>query len=139
MARGRSRDRISQLPADILDHILGFLPIQDAAKTAVLSSIWRDVWFSLTQLNFDHGFFCYIYKKHRHANKYAKKSAVSLYVINKILLLHKGTIRKFVLSFYKVGVVIVREKHYRKKDTAGIMQELLDLPFASTKTKIIIV
>nr|GMD39445.1 F-box/FBD/LRR-repeat protein At1g13570-like [Ipomoea batatas] len=36
-------------------------------------------------------------------------------------------------------VVIVREKHYRKKDSTGVMQELLDLPFASTKMKIIIV
>ncbi|XP_019150042.1 PREDICTED: F-box/FBD/LRR-repeat protein At1g13570-like [Ipomoea nil] len=110
MARGR--DRISQLPADILDHILGFLPIKDAAKTAVLSSIWRDVWLSLTQLNFDHEFFCYMYKKHRHAIKYAKKSAVSLYVINKVLLLHNGTIRKFVLSFYNVGIRAIRSRSY---------------------------
>ncbi|XP_031121011.1 F-box/FBD/LRR-repeat protein At1g13570-like [Ipomoea triloba] len=106
------RDRISQFPADILDHILGFLPIQDAAKTAVLSSIWRDVWLSLTQLNFDHKFFLYINNKHRRASKYVKKSAASLYVINKVLLLHKGTIRKFVLCFYNVGILAIRSRSY---------------------------
>nr|GMD23807.1 F-box/FBD/LRR-repeat protein At1g13570-like isoform X1 [Ipomoea batatas] len=36
-------------------------------------------------------------------------------------------------------VVIVRDKYHCKKDYTGIMQELLDLPVASTKTKIIIV
>lgn len=112
MARRRSRDRISQLPADILDHILGFVPIQDAAKTAVLSSIWRDVWHSLTQLNFDRGFFCYINNKHHHTSKYVRKSAASLYVINKVLLLHNGTIRKFVLNFYNGGILAIRSRSY---------------------------
>ncbi|XP_019150041.1 PREDICTED: F-box/FBD/LRR-repeat protein At1g13570-like [Ipomoea nil] len=110
MAPGR--DRISQLPADILDHILGFLPIEDAAKTVVLSSIWRDVWLSLTQLNFDRRFFRYINNKHRRASNYVKKSAASLYVINKVLRLHKGTIRKFVLCFYNVGKLAIRYRSY---------------------------
>ncbi|XP_031120895.1 F-box/LRR-repeat protein At3g03360-like [Ipomoea triloba] len=40
--RQRLRDRISELPADIVDMILGFLPIEQAARMA-----W-DVWMSAT-------------------------------------------------------------------------------------------
>lgn len=57
MAPGR--DTISQFPVDILDHILGLLPIKNAARAAVLSSVWRGGWSSLTQLNFDDHFFCH--------------------------------------------------------------------------------
>ncbi|CAH9113380.1 unnamed protein product [Cuscuta europaea] len=37
-----AKDRISGLPGDIFDHILGFLPIRDAARTSALSAVWRD-------------------------------------------------------------------------------------------------
>nr|GMD24064.1 F-box/FBD/LRR-repeat protein At1g13570-like [Ipomoea batatas] len=56
------------------------------------------------------------------------------------LQIEKLFIKELLASFSTLEkVVIVREKHYRKKDSTGIMQELLDLPFASTKMKIIIV
>ncbi|KAM7501255.1 hypothetical protein LguiB_000159 [Lonicera macranthoides] len=48
-----SRDRISQLPEPILQHILFFLPAQDAACTCILSKSWRGVWASLPVVNFD--------------------------------------------------------------------------------------
>ncbi|XP_031123195.1 uncharacterized protein LOC116025941 [Ipomoea triloba] len=48
-------------------------------------------------------------------------------------------IKKLLASFSTLEmVVIVRDKNYCKKYTTGIMQELLDLHVASTKTKIII-
>lgn len=90
---------------------MGFLPIKEAAKTAVLSTIWRDVWYSLTQLKFDDNFFQYIAKKYRRSNKYVKKSA-SLYVINKVLLQYKGTIRKFVLNFPSVGILTIKSRSF---------------------------
>ncbi|XP_019161842.1 PREDICTED: F-box/FBD/LRR-repeat protein At1g13570-like [Ipomoea nil] len=101
------RDRISKLPIEILDIILGFLPIKDAAKTAVLSSIWRDVWSNLTQLNFDRHFFTYMIDKHRPA-----KSAAGLYVINKVLHQHNGIIQKFVLDFVDIGILTIKSRSY---------------------------
>ncbi|VFQ95332.1 unnamed protein product [Cuscuta campestris] len=106
-----ARDRISQLPIEILDHIMGLLPVQQAAKTAVLSKVWRDVWFSLTRLCFDHDFFSYFHKKYRRASKYVKKSSC-LYVINKVLLQHKGRIRKFVFLYGNAGKLTVRSRSF---------------------------
>ncbi|VFR03507.1 unnamed protein product [Cuscuta campestris] len=78
-------DQIRQLPVEILDHIMGLLPIQQAAKTAVLSKVWRDVWSSLTHLCFDDNFFGYFQIKHQKEGKYFKLSSC-LYAINKVLL-----------------------------------------------------
>ncbi|XP_031127801.1 F-box/LRR-repeat protein At3g59200-like [Ipomoea triloba] len=109
------RDRISKLPVEILDHILGFLPLNDVAKTVVLSSIWRDVWFNLTQINFDDHFFSYLGKKHaKDSGKHVKKSATDLflYVIDKVLCKHNGTIQKFVLNFYHFGIHTIKSWSY---------------------------
>ncbi|KAJ4706771.1 F-box protein [Melia azedarach] len=46
-------DRISCLPNPILSHILSFLPTKDAVATSILSSRWKLVWTSLTNLCFD--------------------------------------------------------------------------------------
>ncbi|RAL37559.1 hypothetical protein DM860_000253 [Cuscuta australis] len=88
-------DRISQLPVEILDHIMGLLPVEQAAKTAVLSRVWRDVWFSLSRLCFDDNFFRIFPKKCPRGIKCVTIYSC-LYVINNILLHHKGSIRKFV-------------------------------------------
>ncbi|XP_019194860.1 PREDICTED: F-box/FBD/LRR-repeat protein At1g13570-like [Ipomoea nil] len=90
------RDRIRQLPIEILDNILGFLPIVEAARTAVLSTIWRDCWSSLTQLNFDDKFFAYVGEKY--SGSY-NRTSTCMYVINKVLMRHHGPIRKFALVF----------------------------------------
>ncbi|KAM7480528.1 hypothetical protein LguiA_028741 [Lonicera macranthoides] len=50
---GESRDRISQLPEPILQHILFFLSAGDAACACILSKTWRRVCALLPVLNFD--------------------------------------------------------------------------------------
>ncbi|CAH9119674.1 unnamed protein product [Cuscuta europaea] len=105
------RDRISQLPEEILDHILGLLRIQQAAKIAVLSTVWRDLWTTLSQLRFDYQFFAYFDKKYRQDSKYVRKSS-GLYVITKILLQHKGTIRKCVIHLSHAGVLTLRSRSF---------------------------
>ncbi|XP_019149858.1 PREDICTED: F-box/LRR-repeat protein At3g26922-like [Ipomoea nil] len=86
------KDRISELPVDMLDNIMGFLPIAEAARIAVLSRIWRDTWFNLTRLNFDCHFFDYMIKKY--SNDCA---TASFHIIYKVLLQNNGSILKFVV------------------------------------------
>lgn len=106
-----ARDRISQLPSEILDHIMGLLPIQEAAKTAVLSRVWTDVWSNLSQLCFDIHFFNYCEKKHWRASKYHRISAC-FYVVNKVLLQHKGSIWKFIFLLSHVGKQTVKSRSF---------------------------
>ncbi|VFQ95309.1 unnamed protein product [Cuscuta campestris] len=103
-----ARDRISQLPAEILDHIMGLLPIRQAAKVAVLSKVWRDVWSSLTLLCFDHGFFHVAGKKSSKEARKDKNKRSRFHVITQILLQHKGSIRKFVCFHALAMTEIVR-------------------------------
>ncbi|KAK1263863.1 putative FBD-associated F-box protein [Acorus gramineus] len=46
-------NRITALPDDILHSIVSLLPIRDATRTAVLSSRWRYLAKSLSNLNFE--------------------------------------------------------------------------------------
>ncbi|CAL1392425.1 unnamed protein product [Linum trigynum] len=45
-----SGDRITDLPADVIQRILVFLPIKDAAKTSILSRKWRHQWRGIKEL-----------------------------------------------------------------------------------------
>lgn len=113
------RDIITGLPAEIHDKILVLLPIQEAARMAVLSTFWRDMWLSLTHLNFNDDFFCYMYTKCIW-NKTSKKRtrtddigiSAGLYVINKVLMQHKGPIRKFVFHCPYEQTKAVRSRSY---------------------------
>uniref|UniRef100_A0A0E0IZG7 F-box domain-containing protein n=1 Tax=Oryza nivara TaxID=4536 RepID=A0A0E0IZG7_ORYNI len=40
-------DRISDLPEDVLHHVLSLLPSRDAVRTCVLAQRWRDLWRSV--------------------------------------------------------------------------------------------
>ncbi|XP_058785197.1 F-box/FBD/LRR-repeat protein At3g52680-like [Vicia villosa] len=49
------QDRLSELPDSILSHILSFLPTKLAARTSILSKIWKSIWLSVTTLDFTIG------------------------------------------------------------------------------------
>ncbi|KAM3357956.1 hypothetical protein P3S68_020887 [Capsicum galapagoense] len=55
---GEGEDRISELPANVIDRILELLPVKDAAKTSILSKNWRYNWAMLSNLQLDEAF-CY--------------------------------------------------------------------------------
>ncbi|VFR03514.1 unnamed protein product [Cuscuta campestris] len=116
------RDRFSELPAHILDKILRLLSILQAARMAVLSTLWRDSWFSLSELVFNEYFFSHIRNKYvlYYANSgirdkkviYDNESidilvSVSLYVITRVLMHHRGPIRNFsfIFSGYEAGAL----------------------------------
>uniref|UniRef100_K4BW72 F-box domain-containing protein n=1 Tax=Solanum lycopersicum TaxID=4081 RepID=K4BW72_SOLLC len=73
---------IGDLPNCILHTILEFVPIQDAAKTSVLSKKWMHIWSTLPHIVLDHLFFHYV----------SKSGASASSIISKILLQHTGVI-----------------------------------------------
>lgn len=46
-------DRLSNLPNDIVHHILSYLDNTEVMKTSLLARKWRDIWVSVPCLNFD--------------------------------------------------------------------------------------
>lgn len=79
----KREDRISELPVDIKDRILGLLPVEDAARTSILSKQWRCIWANLPNLRL---------------NAYAKSLAVFKEITDTIILKHRGHILKFDLD-----------------------------------------
>ncbi|XP_061358106.1 putative F-box/FBD/LRR-repeat protein At1g66300 isoform X2 [Gastrolobium bilobum] len=49
----RDRDSLSNLPDEVLLHIMKFISIKDAVQICVLSKRWKDLWKDLTILKFD--------------------------------------------------------------------------------------
>jgi hypothetical protein len=50
---GDRKDFISNLPDDILHHILSLLPAKDAVGTSILARRWESLWIDLSAFNFD--------------------------------------------------------------------------------------
>ncbi|KAJ8536142.1 hypothetical protein K7X08_034543 [Anisodus acutangulus] len=86
---GDREDRISDLPRNVIDHILVHLPVQDAARTCVLSKSWRYIWIMLPNLVLDNQF-CH--------ELIGKSESSFREVVDKILLQHMGDMVKFVLN-----------------------------------------
>ncbi|PNX95755.1 F-box/FBD/LRR-repeat protein [Trifolium pratense] len=86
-------DRISCLPDHIIDQILSHLPIKDAGRTSVLSSIWRNKWSTQPDLVFD--------KQCAPVATSGLPSVIKikfLRMIDHVLLLHSGPINKVKIS-----------------------------------------
>ncbi|XP_052626778.1 F-box/FBD/LRR-repeat protein At1g13570 [Lactuca sativa] len=85
-AQRQSSDRISNLPQDIIEKILTFMPIRDALKTSILSKKWRHCWKGMPKLVFDD----------RLSNVSSDMEDVKKYklviTIFHVLLLHRGPI-----------------------------------------------
>ncbi|RHN60675.1 putative F-box domain, FBD domain, leucine-rich repeat domain, L domain-containing protein [Medicago truncatula] len=83
-------DRISSLPGNVTDQILLHLPIKEALRTSVLSSKWRNKWYTMPNLVFD---------KHCVSDAtFQDPSGISnkfLRIVDHVLLLHSGSIDKF--------------------------------------------
>ncbi|CAM8953197.1 unnamed protein product [Rhodiola kirilowii] len=81
-------DRISELPVNLREHILDCITITEAVATSVLSSKWRYCWTGLRKLKFDEDFW-----------DFGGDSTLLEHarVIDRILMLHSGPIREFIL------------------------------------------
>ncbi|KAJ9185781.1 hypothetical protein P3X46_005374 [Hevea brasiliensis] len=83
-------DRISDLPSNVIDHILACLPLKDAVRTSTLSKNWREKWHAVPHIIVDENFF--------HERSQRKLEGI----INYILTRHEGKIEKFSVSVEKV-------------------------------------
>ncbi|XP_052185222.1 F-box/FBD/LRR-repeat protein At1g13570-like [Diospyros lotus] len=86
--QGSTSDRISHLPANVMDKILTCMPVRDAVRTSILSRKWRYAWVTLPELVFDDRFCLGL----------GRPPAYNLLmVVYQVLLLHRGPILKLKL------------------------------------------
>ncbi|GJY17812.1 F-box/FBD/LRR-repeat protein [Tanacetum coccineum] len=89
-------DRISNLTSPMIENILCLVPIQEAARTSILSKEWRYHWTKIPKLVINEGTFQVSPGK---GDQHSKRQ--KLYdAIYQILLQHKGPIHEFTLSTY---------------------------------------
>ncbi|KAJ0986959.1 hypothetical protein J5N97_005315 [Dioscorea zingiberensis] len=93
MSPGSGVDRISFLPENVIETILMDLPLRDAVRTSILSTIWRYRWKNIPQIVFDEKSFSL--SKCRTRSDFENKMVKS---IDQVLLLHGGQIHKFTLA-----------------------------------------
>ncbi|XP_017979677.1 PREDICTED: F-box protein At3g03040-like [Theobroma cacao] len=85
---GKEVDRISSLPDELLFHIISFLPLKQAVCTSILSTRWRKIYASMSNLNFDDCF------KWRKSDGYGFMNFV-----DRVLLYHTGGVDKFRIKY----------------------------------------
>ncbi|KAK4357675.1 hypothetical protein RND71_023285 [Anisodus tanguticus] len=97
-------DIISDLPRNVIDCILGKMPIREAVRTSVLSEKWRFYYLTIAELIFDDNFCkqlqkfalvqnkCHILSEYELELKYQFDE-----IITRSLLLHPGRIEKFTV------------------------------------------
>ncbi|XP_019171957.1 PREDICTED: F-box/FBD/LRR-repeat protein At1g13570-like isoform X2 [Ipomoea nil] len=81
----------SELPVEIKDRILECLPTRDAARTALLSRHWNNVWLQHGRLAFDREFLGSVQQRQDDD----RRTLVN--IINNILFLRAGLVKKFTL------------------------------------------
>ncbi|XP_071906572.1 F-box/FBD/LRR-repeat protein At1g13570 isoform X4 [Coffea arabica] len=87
-------DRLSNLPINAIQNIIGRMPIRDAARTSILSSKWRYIWAEYPEVVLDEQFYAEIMRNNSpnfFLTEYVNK-------VNGILFQHLGPILKFVLD-----------------------------------------
>lgn len=110
-------DRISSLPPTIIESILCLLPIQEAARTSVLSKEWRYIWTKIPKLVFDEDTLVVSTNENQLSVMEENYKTPSLrkdmnlmckffYAIYQILLAHQGPILEFTLAVFAVDSCI---------------------------------
>ncbi|KAJ8423565.1 hypothetical protein Cgig2_018401 [Carnegiea gigantea] len=94
------RDRISDLPSNVISNILERLPLCEAVRTSALSKQWRMHWVSMSELIFDHKFFGDAYRW-----RPQDMSSIEM-LIGKILLHHHGTAASVTFLQDSLGILI---------------------------------
>ncbi|GMY31382.1 f-box/lrr-repeat protein [Fagus crenata] len=91
------KDRISNLPYNVLIHILSFLPTKHAVGTSILSTKWKNLWTSVPNLDFEDDL---LLQGRRPGNESIGDLRVSfLSFVDRVLILHNApNIHRFRLK-----------------------------------------
>ena len=91
------KDRISNLPYNVLRHILSFLPTKHAVGTSILSTKWKNLWTSVPNLDFEDDL---LLQGRRPGNESIGDLRVSfLSFVDRVLILHNAShIHRFRLK-----------------------------------------
>ncbi|MFS8031596.1 putative FBD domain, leucine-rich repeat domain superfamily, F-box-like domain superfamily [Helianthus anomalus] len=128
-----SLDRISTLPQTIIETILCLLPIEEAARTSILSREWRFKWTTIPKLVFSYSTVERPSSENRLSLIDWDKTHDSwrcklFYAIHQVLLLHQGPIHEFTLdaddNFFEIDQIILHlsRNHTLKKLTLGFCE-----------------
>ncbi|XP_058216668.1 uncharacterized protein LOC131327527 [Rhododendron vialii] len=91
----KCEDRISNLPCNLISHILSFLPTKNAVATCVLSTKWKQSWTSYDSVDFDDTLLLNPHKRDRTPS--LQTSFTSF--IDRVVLLHRvSRLNKFHLK-----------------------------------------
>ncbi|XP_076892100.1 F-box/FBD/LRR-repeat protein At1g13570-like [Bidens hawaiensis] len=104
-------DMISKLPVGVTETILCFLPIQEAARTSILSREWRYRWITIPKLAFIERTFqvstdgdeLSVLEQTPSKRREMAKRCKLFYAIYQVLLMHEDPIQEFTLSMEKNG------------------------------------
>ncbi|XP_016501098.1 F-box/FBD/LRR-repeat protein At1g13570-like [Nicotiana tabacum] len=96
-------DRISNLPGNVIDCILGKMPLRDAVRTSILSKKWRFYYLAIPQLVFDDQF-CkevndFVAKKNHGIFSMFELNYQFNEIVTKYLMLHPRRIETFQVCF----------------------------------------
>ncbi|XP_021974333.1 F-box/FBD/LRR-repeat protein At1g13570-like [Helianthus annuus] len=133
-------DVISKLPSGIIEAILCLLPIQEAARTSILSKEWRYHWTKIPKLVFIENRFQewtdgpVLSAVEQYLNKPSERKDMAkrcklLYAIYQVLLMHEGPIHEFTLDMEVDGSCVEIDHilhHLSKKNTLKILKLDLD-------------
>ncbi|CAL1392417.1 unnamed protein product [Linum trigynum] len=114
---------ISNLPVEVIELILNFLPIKDAARTSVLSRDWRHHWRSIPRLVFD-GDFASLRSRKSWSRSNLRQLMTSIY---QALQVHDGPITEFVLAIPRLTTYAKIDHILRYLSSKGVLK--LELHF----------
>lgn len=137
-------DRISTLPKPLLSHILSLLPTKYAVATSVLSTRWKFLWTSITNLNFDDesGY------KYTKEVVNMKRQKFTQFVNRVLLLLDSPCMQSFRLKchhehcdpFYLNSWICVAIRHtVQELDLSLKLEKPMDLPLSCLYSKMLTV
>ena len=92
---GAGGDRLSDLPDDLIHHIMYFLPAKDGASTCVLGRRWRSLWPSYGTVNLDS-------RSYDHLDSYLRRLAIVRDAKNSLAAADGGGFPVTKLTFWYV-------------------------------------